>query len=93
MQLLKTALPCLVTVLEGINEMRFATMDDMFRAARYPLKVWDKAAAGIEDLEQDRSQGLADSRGESLRAPAEGAQGGAHRERTAMHRRILPRRC
>ncbi len=49
-QLLKTALPCLVTVLEGINEMRFATMDDMFRAARHPLKIWDKAAAGIEDL-------------------------------------------
>jgi electron transfer flavoprotein beta subunit len=49
-QVLATALPCLVTVLEGINEMRFATMDDMFRAARHPLKVWDKAAAGIEDL-------------------------------------------
>ncbi len=49
-QVLKTQLPCLVTVLEGINEMRFATMDDMFRAARHPLKVWDKAAAGIEDL-------------------------------------------
>lgn len=49
-QVLKTALPCLVTVLEGINEMRFATMDDMFRAARHPLKIWDKVAAGIEDL-------------------------------------------
>jgi electron transfer flavoprotein beta subunit len=49
-QVLKTALPCLVTVLEGINEMRFATMDDMFRAARHPLRVWDKVAAGIEDL-------------------------------------------
>jgi electron transfer flavoprotein beta subunit len=49
-QVLKTKLPCLVTVLEGINEMRFATMDDMFRAARHPLKVWDKSAAGIGDL-------------------------------------------
>lgn len=49
-QVLKTRLPCLLTVLEGINEMRFATMDDMFRAARYPLKIWDKTAAGIEDL-------------------------------------------
>lgn len=49
-QVLKTALPCLVTVLEGINETRFATMDDMFRAARFDLKVWDKTAAGIEDL-------------------------------------------
>jgi len=49
-QVLKTSLPCLVTVLEGINEMRFATMDDMFRAARHPLKIWDKSAAGIDDL-------------------------------------------
>ena len=49
-QVLRTRLPCLVTVLEGINEMRFATLDDMFRAARCPLKVWDKTAAGIEDL-------------------------------------------
>jgi electron transfer flavoprotein beta subunit len=49
-QVLQTALPALITVLEGINEMRFATMDDMFRSARYQLKIWDKAAAGIEDL-------------------------------------------
>lgn len=49
-QVLKTKLPCLVTVLEGINEIRFATLEDMFRAARHPLKVWDKTAAGIEDL-------------------------------------------
>ncbi|MGE0113785.1 MAG: nitrogen fixation protein FixA [Steroidobacteraceae bacterium] len=49
-QVLQTALPALITVLEGINEMRFATMDDMFRSARYPLKIWDKTAAGIEDL-------------------------------------------
>ncbi len=37
-------------MLEGINEMRFASIDDMFRAARHPLKVWDKSAAGIEDV-------------------------------------------
>lgn len=49
-QVLKTKLPCLVTVLEGTNEMRFATMANMFRAARYPLKIWDKEKAGIEDL-------------------------------------------
>lgn len=49
-QVLQTALPALITVLEGINEMRFATMDDMFRSARYQLKIWDKAAAGIEDF-------------------------------------------
>jgi electron transfer flavoprotein beta subunit len=49
-QVLKTGIPSLVTVLEGVNEMRFATMPDMFRAARYPLKIWDKDAAGIEDI-------------------------------------------
>jgi len=49
-QLLKTRLPALVTVLEGTNEMRFATLDDMFRAARYPLKVWNREQAGIEDV-------------------------------------------
>ncbi len=49
-QVLKTQLPCLITVLEGTNEMRFATMGNMFRAARYPLKIWNKEKAGIEDL-------------------------------------------
>ncbi len=49
-QVLKTSLPCLITILEGTNEMRFASMPDMFRAARYPLKLWDRTAAGIEDV-------------------------------------------
>lgn len=49
-QVLKTKLPALVTVLEGINEMRFATMPDMFRSARYPLKKWSREDAGIEDV-------------------------------------------
>lgn len=29
--------------------MRFASQAGIFRAARHPLKVWDKTAAGIED--------------------------------------------
>ena len=48
-QVLKTRMPCLITMLEGTNEMRYADMDDMFRAARHPLKVWDRVAAGIDD--------------------------------------------
>jgi len=48
-QVLSTQLPCLITTLEGINEIRYATMANMFRAARHPLKVWDSKAAGIED--------------------------------------------
>ncbi len=49
-QVLRTRLPAVITVLEGINEMRFATMPDMFRAARYGLTVWDREAAGIGDV-------------------------------------------
>ncbi|MFZ5491769.1 MAG: electron transfer flavoprotein subunit beta/FixA family protein [Pseudomonadota bacterium] len=49
-QVLETRLPALLTVLEGINEMRFADLDAMFRAARYPLKVWNREQAGIEDV-------------------------------------------
>jgi electron transfer flavoprotein beta subunit len=48
-QLLKSKLPCLITILEGNNEMRFATMPNMFRAARHPLKVWNRETAGITD--------------------------------------------
>ncbi|MDP3672842.1 MAG: electron transfer flavoprotein subunit beta/FixA family protein [Telluria sp.] len=51
-QLLTTRLPCLVTMLEGTNEMRFATMENMFRASRHALKVWSREAAGIEDINQ-----------------------------------------
>jgi len=48
-QVLKTAMPCLITMLEGTNALRFGTLPDMFRAARYPLQQWDRHAAGIED--------------------------------------------
>jgi electron transfer flavoprotein beta subunit len=49
-QLLDTTLPSLITMLEGTNEMRFATMDDMLRAARCPVRKWNKDQAGIEDV-------------------------------------------
>lgn len=48
-QVLQTRLPCLITMLEGTNEMRFASQAGIFRAARYPLKVWNREQAGIED--------------------------------------------
>ena len=49
-QVLKTRLPCLITMLEGSNEMRFASMPSMIRAARTTVKKWDRVAAGIEDI-------------------------------------------
>lgn len=49
-QLLETTLPSLITMLEGTNEMRFATMADMLRAGRCPVRRWNKDDAGIEDV-------------------------------------------
>ncbi len=49
-QLLDTTLPSLITMLEGTNEMRFATMEDMLRAARSPVRKWNKDEAGIGDV-------------------------------------------
>ncbi|MDO8456896.1 MAG: electron transfer flavoprotein subunit beta/FixA family protein, partial [Burkholderiaceae bacterium] len=51
-QVLKTALPCLITMLENTNEMRFANLPAMIHAAAYPVRKWNKEQAGIEDLEK-----------------------------------------
>lgn len=48
-QVLDTTLPALITMLEGSNEMRFASLDDMLRAARFAVRKWNKDDAGIED--------------------------------------------
>lgn len=48
-QLLETRLPALVTMLEGTNEMRFASLDDMLRAGRFQVRRWNKDEAGIEE--------------------------------------------
>lgn len=49
-QVLDTTLPSLITMLEGTNEMRFASLDDMLRAARFDVRRWNKDDAGIEDV-------------------------------------------
>jgi electron transfer flavoprotein beta subunit len=51
-QVLKTALPCLITMLEDTNHIRFGTMADAFRAARYHLTEWSATDAGVPDLGQ-----------------------------------------
>ncbi|MGX5804170.1 electron transfer flavoprotein subunit beta/FixA family protein [Bradyrhizobium sp. Arg314] len=50
MQMLKSKLPCLITVLEGINEIRRGSLPDALRAARSEVVKWSAADAGIEDL-------------------------------------------
>jgi len=49
-QLLKTALPCLITMLENTNELRFASLPAMVHAAGYQVRKWNKDEAGIEDV-------------------------------------------
>ena len=49
-QVLQTRLPCLVTMIEGSNEIRRGTLDDALRAARAEIVTWSATDAGIEDL-------------------------------------------
>ena len=51
-QVLQSALPAVITMLEGGNEMRFADMPGMFRAARQEVEIWNRDGAGITDLTQ-----------------------------------------
>lgn len=49
-QVLKTRLPCLITMLEGSNDLRRGTMDNALRAARAEVVKWSAAEAGIPDI-------------------------------------------
>lgn len=49
-QVLKSKLPALITMLEGVNEVRRGSIDDMLRAARADVTIWSAEEAGVEDL-------------------------------------------
>jgi electron transfer flavoprotein beta subunit len=49
-QVLKTKLPCLITMLEGTNEIRRGSIDVALRAARAEIVTWNAAAAGIAEM-------------------------------------------
>ncbi len=49
-QELSTKLPALITMLEGTNEIRRGTVQDVLRAARAEIVVWNAAAAGITEV-------------------------------------------
>ncbi len=51
-QVLSSALPCLVTMLEGTAEIRRGSFEDALRAARAEIATWSAAGAGIEDLQK-----------------------------------------
>ncbi len=47
---LKTKLPCLITMMEGSNVVRRGAMKDALRAARAEIVTWSAKEAGIEDI-------------------------------------------
>ena len=48
-QVLSTKLPCLITMLEGTNEIRRGSIDVALRAARMEIVTWNAATAGISE--------------------------------------------
>jgi electron transfer flavoprotein beta subunit len=48
-QVLSTKLPCLITMLEGTNEIRRGSIGVALNAARAEIVTWSAAAAGIAD--------------------------------------------
>jgi electron transfer flavoprotein beta subunit len=49
-QVLATRLPVLITMLEGVNEIRRGSLESAYRAASAKIVTWNAAAAGITDL-------------------------------------------
>jgi electron transfer flavoprotein beta subunit len=49
-QILRTRLPCLITMLEATNEIRRGAMIDALRAARATIVKWSAQDAGVEDI-------------------------------------------
>jgi electron transfer flavoprotein beta subunit len=49
-QVLKTKMPALITMLEGTNEIRRGSMKDALRAARAEIVTWSAKDAGIDDI-------------------------------------------
>jgi electron transfer flavoprotein beta subunit len=49
-QILRTRLPCLITMLEATNEIRRGAMVDALRAARATIVKWSAQDAGVEDI-------------------------------------------
>ena len=47
-QVLKSTLPAVITMLEGTNEIRFADMPGMFRGARQEVRYWNRDAISVE---------------------------------------------
>lgn len=52
LQVLASRMPALITMLEGVNEIRRGGMADALRAANAPLVTWSATEAGVEDIQK-----------------------------------------
>ncbi|EEW25361.1 electron transfer flavoprotein subunit beta/FixA family protein [Rhodobacter ferrooxidans] len=48
-QVLRSRLPCLITMLEDTNTIRRGSIQDLLRAARAPVAIWSAEDAGVAD--------------------------------------------
>jgi electron transfer flavoprotein beta subunit len=49
-QKLMSRLPCLITIIEGVNEIRSGSLTDALKAARATVVRWSAQDAGVEDI-------------------------------------------
>ncbi|RNJ48945.1 electron transfer flavoprotein subunit beta/FixA family protein [Methylocystis hirsuta] len=49
-QKLRSKMPCLISILEGVNEMRIGSLSDALTAARATIIKWSAQDAGVEDI-------------------------------------------
>ncbi|MEF3365078.1 electron transfer flavoprotein subunit beta/FixA family protein [Methylocystis sp. 9N] len=49
-QTLRSKLPCLIAILEGVNEIRIGSLTDALKAARAEVVKWSAQDAGVEDI-------------------------------------------
>ncbi len=49
-QKLRSKMPCLISILEGVNEMRIGSLTDALKAARATIVKWSAQDAGVEDI-------------------------------------------
>lgn len=49
-QKLQSRLPCLIAILEGVNDIRVGSLTDALKAARAKIVRWSAQEAGVEDI-------------------------------------------
>lgn len=49
-QKLRSKMPCLISILEGVNEIRIGSLSDALAAARATIVRWSAQDAGVEDI-------------------------------------------